>query len=198
MAMLNELFDQVWTYIEADGDGTLRPEAVGSEHTDPGDRYDSPIDQYAVSRYLRPSLQSAHHCVKPIVELIDQQVNALTWSQNASYTEQKLGRRFMGNYVTGILTGPEANLARHIPCSGFVLLGPETEYPSHSHVPREVYLVLTPGGEWRLDDGDWFSVESGQVIYHAKLQNHAMRTRNAPMLAFAAWLDDGDRDAITI
>lgn len=135
---------------------------------------------------------------RQIARLLRQSTSRLIWSQNTSYSEEKLGRRFLDNYVTGILTGPEGNLAREAPCSGFVLLGPETEYPEHCHGPREVYLVVTPGGEWCLDGTDWFSVRPGQVIHHAPWQSHAMRTSREPMLAFAAWLDQGDRRAITI
>ena len=53
----------------------------------------------------------------------------------------------MQNYAAGLLTGPDAPLACDAPPSGFLLLGPDTDYPAHSHMPREIYLVLTPGRE---------------------------------------------------
>jgi hypothetical protein len=127
-----------------------------------------------------------------------QAADLLVWSQNDSYSEAKLGFHFMKNYVFGLLTGPDATFAREAPPSGFLLLGANTEYPVHSHVPREIYLVLTPDVEWRLDGKNWFSVTPGEVIYHAPSQSHAMRTQATPMLAFAAWLDGGSRSAVSI
>ena len=80
----------------------------------------------------------------------------------------------------------------------FLLLGPHTEYRDHSHAPREVYLVLTAGPQWRVDGGDWFAVEPGQVVFHPSRQLHALRARSTPLLVFAAWLDRGERAAIAI
>ena len=97
-----------------------------------------------------------------------------------------------------MLTGPEGNLARRSPVSGFVLIGPGATYPMHNHAPREVYLVLTPDAEWAHEEDDWFPVEAGQVIHHRSRQDHAIRAGRTPFLAFAAWLDDGDRGAIAV
>ena len=36
-------------------------------------------------------------------------------------------------------------------------------YPAHHHGPREVYLVMTPGVQWQLDEGDWFEVQAGDL-----------------------------------
>ena len=130
--------------------------------------------------------------------MIKQAAELLIWSQNDAYTEERLGIRFMKNYVFGLLTGPDALFAREAPPSGFLLLGAQTEYPEHSHLPREIYLVLTPDIKWHLDEKNWFSVAPGDVIYHEQNQSHAMRTHSSPMLAFAAWLDSGSRNSISI
>ena len=199
MALLNELFACVWDRIETNLEAAKRPEIVAINQARSPDICDSRLEQFPVGKYLEPSLKAAEQSgCEAISGLLRQTRNSLAWSQNESYLEARLGSRFIENYVTGILTGPEGNLARDAPCSGFVLLGPNTEYPEHSHSPREVYLVLTPGTEWCLDGADWFSVDPGQVIYHSVCQSHAMRTHAIPMLAFAAWLDHGNRSAITI
>ena len=75
-------------------------------------------------------------------------------------------------------------------------MAPGVTYPGHKHEAREVYLVLTPGTQWRLDEGEWFDVMPGDLIYHDSWQMHAMRTADRPLLAFAAWIETGDRRAI--
>ena len=92
----------------------------------------------------------------------------------------------MKNCVFGQITESGGPFAHDIPPSDFLLLGTKTEYPAHNHGPREMYMVLTPGCEWELDEKDWFSFASGDVIYHAPNQTHVMRAQTTPMLAFGA------------
>ena len=80
---------------------------------------------------------------------------------------------------------------------GLLLLGPGVVYPGHHHEPKEVYLVMTPGSQWCLDEGDWFDVAPGDLVFHDSWKMHAMRTRDKPLLAFAGWLDAGDRRGIS-
>jgi hypothetical protein len=120
----------------------------------------------------------------------------LHWSQNPNYTEANSSRAFLDGYAYAGFSGPDAPLLCEVPRGGLVLLGPGVEYPGHRHAPREVYLVLTPGSEWRLDSGDWFDVDAGDLIFHERWQVHAMRTRERPLLAFAGWIETGDRRAI--
>ena len=120
------------------------------------------------------------------------------WTQSASYTEAKVGAHFMANYAYGLLSGPEGPLICTHPYAGFLLLGPDLLYRDHRHAPREVYLLLTPGAEWRLDGGDWFPVAAGDVVLHRSWQPHATRVGTTPLLAFVAWLDPADRGGIDI
>lgn len=200
MQKLIELFDCIWDIIEAAGGGTAKRPQESWRHI-PGDPLtsDSLLDRFHVSKYFETSLKAAEQWGLDRVSILLQQAeDSLVWSQNESYSEAKFGHHFMHNYVFGLLTGPDALFAREAPPSGFLLLGPHTVYPAHHHEPREVYWVMTPGGEWRLDNSDWFSVSPGEVIHHAPGQSHAMRTQATPMLAFVAWLDHGNRSAIAV
>jgi len=120
----------------------------------------------------------------------------LRWSQNPSYTEANSSRAFLDGYAYAGFSGPDAPLLCAVPRGGLVLLGPEVTYPSHHHAPKEVYLVLTPGSQWCLDEGEWFAVEAGELIFHDSWQMHAMRTLDRPLLAYAGWIEAGDRRAI--
>ena len=199
MKPLVALFTHVWDQIERKQDAVRRPTVEGISGDETTGLVSSYLDEFSASKYLEESLVAAEKSgFGELARLLRQATNALVWNQNSSYSSAKLGSHFIENYVTGILTGPEGNFAREAPDSGFLLLGPHTEYRDHSHAPREVYLVLTPGAEWRVDSKDWFPVEPGQVICHPSWQIHAMRTHSAPLLVFAAWIDKGKRSAITI
>jgi len=56
--------------------------------------------------------------------------------------------------------------------------------------------VLTPGSQWCLDEGDWFDVDAGDLMFPDSWQMHAMRPGEQPLLAFAGWIEAGDRRAI--
>jgi hypothetical protein len=199
MQKLIELFDCVWDSIEAAGGEGKRPQGQWTRRAGASVTSVSLLEKFPVSRYFESSLGAAAQCgLERISILIRQAADLLVWSQNDTYSVAKLKVHFMKNYAFGLLTGPDAPFAHEAPPSGFLLLGVNTDYPAHSHVPGEVYLVLTPGAEWCLDGKNWFSVTPGEVIYHAPSQSHAMRTQATPMLAFVAWLDSGSRSAISI
>lgn len=121
---------------------------------------------------------------------------SLRWSQNPSYTAENAGQALLDGYAYAALSGPEGPVHCAAPRGGFMLMGPDVTYPAHSHAPREVYLILTPGAHWSLDNGDWFEVGAGQLILHEPWVKHAMRTHDKPMLAFAGWVEPGNRLAI--
>lgn len=120
------------------------------------------------------------------------------WSQNPKYDGSNVSRSFLDGYAYAGLAGPDCPLQCEVPRCGFLLLAPGVTYIDHQHAPREIYLILTPGGQWCLDSGEWFDVDAGDLLLHAAWQMHAMRAQQQPLLAFAAWLDRGHRDEIRI
>jgi hypothetical protein len=134
-----------------------------------------------------------------LAELADsfaRNLHRLRWSQNPGYTASNCSRSFLDGYAYAGFSGPDAPLLCAVPRGGFVLIGPDVVYPGHHHQPREVYLVMTPGSQWRLDEGEWFDVAPGDLLFHDSWQMHAMRTRAQPLLAFAGWIEAGDRRAV--
>lgn len=131
-----------------------------------------------------------------IAERFSRVMGNLRWSQNPNYDDSNSSRRFLDGYAYAGISGPDAPILCAVPRGGLLLLGPGVVYPGHHHEPREVYLVLTPGSQWCLDEGDWFDVAPGDLVFHDSWQMHAMRTRGRPLLAFAGWLDAGDRRGI--
>ena len=130
------------------------------------------------------------------LERVATMINLLDWSQNASYNETNCTPEFLTGYAYAGISGPEGPLVCAAPRGGLMIMGPHVTYPAHNHAPKEIYLVLTPGTQWQLDEGDWFEVTPGDLIFHDNWQMHAMKTTSQPLLAFAGWIESGDRRAI--
>ena len=156
-------------------------------------------DQFPVLAHLDAALELARDGVlADLARDLAAARDVIRWTQNAAYDEARVGRQLLDNYAYACLTGPDGPLACEVPLGGYLLLAPNTQYVDHRHAPREIYLVLTPGARWSLDGGEWFEVEAGELIVHEPWQMHAVRTGTEPLLAFAAWLERGDRCAIEI
>jgi len=195
------LLDLTWSEV-----GTRTDRHSGATASRPAleplqrERVDSrPGEDFPVLAHLDAALRLARDGeLAALAETFAAARGALKWSQNAAYDEDSVGRKLLDNYAYACLSGPDCLQPCEAPLGGYILLGPNFEYPDHNHAPREVYLVLTPGTRWCLDSGEWFDVAVGDLIVHEPWQMHATRTGEHPFLAFAAWLERGERSAIRI
>ena len=152
-----------------------------------------------VLKHLDTALDlAANHQLAVLSDGLRGALDRIRWSQNPSYTADNTDRSFLDGYAYAGLAGPDCPIRCEVPRVGFVLLGPGVEYTDHQHEPREFYIVLTPGSQWKLDKTEWFDVNPGDLILHSSWQWHAMRTHAEPLLAFAGWLEQGDRREINI
>jgi hypothetical protein len=196
LEVLNQL---TWAAIAArpdriSGRQVTMPAKIACERQDAESRFS---ESFPVLEHIDTALAlTARGPLTEIGDAFRRVMQQLRWSQNPNYTEQNSKRSFLDGYAYAGFSGPDAPLLCAVPRGGLVLLGPDVEYPSHNHHPKEVYLVLTAGSEWCLDEGDWFDVAAGDLLFHDSWQMHAMRTREHPLLAFAGWIEAGDRRAI--
>ncbi len=79
---------------------------------------------------------------------------------------------------------------------GFILMAPQTFYPTHNHTAVELYLVLGGAAEWRRGDEPWVLRPPGAFILHRSQIGHAMRTLDEPLLALYAWHGDLESDLV--
>lgn len=107
------------------------------------------------------------------------------WGQ--TYTSADFDENFMQNYGWLEVFGTRGHFANDLVAGGFLILGPDIEYPDHHHVAEELYITLTGGTEWRMGGGAWRLRAAGEVIHHASNVSHAMRTGIEPLLAFYLW-----------
>lgn len=199
-AALTTLLDAVWRAVEArpdalTGDRIVVPPSIPIDGSGGDDsRY---ADDFPALDHLEAALARASDSgFDDLVSKFRAALPSLRWSQNPSYTEANCDRSFLDGYAYAAFSGPDGPIHCAAPRGGFMLMGPNVLYPAHEHAPREVYLILTPGTQWRLDDGPWFDVAPGDLIVHRPWVSHAMRTGDTPMLAFAGWVEAGDRSSI--
>ena len=196
---IHRLIEIAWAAVEArkparGADWLLRPGFDWLDQERVESRFD---DNLPVLRHLERALglvQASElaglaHDLRAVLDLI-------RWSQNPSYDSSRVDQSFLDGYAYGGIAGPDCPVRCTVPRLGFLLMGPGVTYVDHKHGPREFYLVLTPGARWRLDCGEWFDVAPGELVLHEPWQMHAMRAGAEPMLAFAGWLENGERAAV--
>jgi mannose-6-phosphate isomerase-like protein (cupin superfamily) len=117
----------------------------------------------------------------------------LAWRQ--TYQAGDVPVSFLERYGWCELAGIRGPLPSSALACGFLLLGPDTEYPPHSHAAEELYVPLSGAGEWRCGPERFAVRRPGEPVFHAHGEVHAMRSGAAPLLALYLWRGEGLGDA---
>ena len=133
---------------------------------------------HGISRYAAPQ-------TRDLVDGVATLAGALDWRQ--TYSRADFGQRFLDNYGWSEWIGERGAFVSGAIACGVLLLGPETEYPAHSHEAEELYLPLAGRAWWRSGELDWRLRAPGTWIHHPSWMVHAMRTRREPLLAAYVW-----------
>jgi hypothetical protein len=120
-----------------------------------------------------------------IVNKLASLANQIAWGQ--TYSAEDFGVGFLEKYGWTELIGQRGPVTSDRMACGFLLLGPQIEYPRHSHEAEEVYLPLTGRTLWQQSHQEWVYHEPCLPIYHAPRVVHAMRTEIVPLLALYIW-----------
>jgi hypothetical protein len=120
-----------------------------------------------------------------LVEALETLADELDWRQ--TYSNADFGERFLENYGFNEWIGQRGAFMSDAIACGVLLLGPETEYPDHSHEAEELYLPLAGHAFWRAAQSDWRLCPPGEWIHHPSWTAHAMRTSQEPLLAAYVW-----------
>jgi hypothetical protein len=120
-----------------------------------------------------------------VVKTLKSCTEHLSWGQ--TYTAEDFGEAFLENYGWTELIGLRGPVASKDIACGFLLLGPNTEYPKHSHEAEEVYVPFNSQTLWIQEEDDWILRQSGVPIYHRAWIAHGMRTGSTPLLALYIW-----------
>ncbi|WP_122568486.1 dimethylsulfonioproprionate lyase family protein [Pseudomonas viridiflava] len=141
----------------------------------------------ALPEALAPSLSQAlnvaprtHPHLVSILDALSTLLPHLTWINRQARADQDSA--FVERHRHGMITGPEGLFECPTLTLGLALMLPETCYPYHQHPPAEFYLVLSPG-EWYREDVGWWSPGPGGLVFNPPSCVHAMKSRQAPLLA---------------
>ncbi len=149
-----------------------------------------------VCRYLDAALVSARNGpLRDIAAGFGAIAGRCTWVQNSNYVAQPPSASFLDRYGYVELVGPGRQISRADVRVGFLMLGPETDYPAHMHPAAEVYHVVSGDADWWHEGGDWHVERSGAAIHHPPHLPHATRTAGAPLLALYCWFGDIETEA---
>ena len=120
-----------------------------------------------------------------LVNRLSSLASQLAWGQ--TYSEQDFGAGFLEKYGWTEFIGLRGPIASDRMACGVLFLGPQIEYPRHSHAAEEIYVPLTGQTLWQCGDQDRAYRPAGLPIYHASGVPHAMRTESVPLLALYLW-----------
>jgi len=120
-----------------------------------------------------------------LIETLAAAAEHLFWGQ--TYTQADFGRDFLQNYGWTELIGLRGPIASHTLACGFLLLGPNTHYPRHSHTAEEIYVPLSAPTYWTQGEDDWIRRPCGVPLHHRSGLAHGMRTASTPLLALYLW-----------
>jgi hypothetical protein len=134
---------------------------------------------------LRGLSRLASPRTRELVERIEAVARELDWRQ--TYSAADFGELFLETYGYNEWIGQRGALMSDKIACGVLLLGPDTEYPDHSHEAEELYLPLAGRAFWRSDGSDWRLRPPGEWIHHPSWTPHAMRTAREPLLAAYVW-----------
>jgi Dimethlysulfonioproprionate lyase len=86
------------------------------------------------------------------------------------------------NYADAILVGSGGLIHSDLIEIGVFVMSPNTFYPDHHHIERELYLALS-AGKWRQQANEWIEPGIGNLIYNYPDVIHSMESDGEPMLA---------------
>jgi hypothetical protein len=136
--------------------------------------------------HLPAALSVATHneSLRVLLESFGSIESQLQWRRRAACDGSE-SVNFPNAHANTTIIGPDGLEDREDVWLGVSLLAPHVRYPDHNHPPEEVYLALSDG-QWRQDDGAWFTPGIGGSFYNRPGIKHAMRSLDTPLFAF--WL----------
>jgi quercetin dioxygenase-like cupin family protein len=134
--------------------------------------------------HLSRLLAVAPPVTRPLVRALHSAGPLLGWHQ--TYSAEQVGQRFLEHYGWSELVGLGGPVPGTEFAAGFLILGPDIDYPPHRHEALELYLPLAGRASW-WRGGGWHEAQPGETVCHASWEAHAMRTGGEPLLALYLW-----------
>ena len=165
--------------FEADGH-SIAPGSAGAQRPLP------------VLDWLDATARQAPARSEPIARQVAALGGALAWRQ--TYSRDEIGDDFLQRYGWTELVGAKGLVRNPAVSAGLLLLGPDVHYPAHHHPALEHYVPLSGTAQWYDEDLGWRAVAPLRTIVHRPNVRHAIRTGEAPLLAYFHWSGAGVDD----
>ncbi len=104
-----------------------------------------------VLQWLEPACRNGWAGAGDALAALRRAAPLLAWRQ--TYAAEDFGAAFLERYGWTELIGERGPIASDRIAVGFLLLGPDATYPSHSHDAEEIYLPLSGNAAWRRGAG---------------------------------------------
>lgn len=168
---------------------SLRDEPVIGEWLDGFDwnaseRNVVPVDK-PVSRYLESIEQYVDKGGKGLVSEFIKSQSKLQWLQ--SYSADDFGPKFLENYAQVELIGERGHFVSNEIAAGFVLVGPNFDYPKHWHVAEAIYIPLTGGSSFKLDEDPVQQFKAGSFVHLESNTRYEVKSSENPLLTLWIW-----------
>ena len=135
-----------------------------------------------VLRYWDHVIDTLEDCDPPDLAMVLRGLSGiLRWMQYLNYTPENTSREFLDNYAFCELIGPYGLCPCETMSMGLMLLGPDTYYPPHHHLPSECLYLLSGRGTWHLAEGPTISLPPGAVLSIPSGSSHAFWSMDDPM-----------------
>lgn len=168
---------------------SLRDEPVVREWLD---GFDWNISERNIVPVAKPVLQYleslSQHVGKGEERLVAEFIKSqpkLQWLQ--SYTEDDFGPDFLDHYAQVELIGERGHFVSNEIAGGFVLVGPNFHYPKHWHVAEAIYIPLTGGSHFKLDDDPIEPYKSGSLVHLESNTRYEVNSSDNPLLTLWIW-----------
>ncbi len=139
-----------------------------------------------VCRYLPALLHQ--QAEEPISRALTMLLPYLAWVQNPNYTQGKMPVTFLENYGYADIISRRGLIFDAEFALGFLVLGPNVEYPPHGHPAEELYFTVSGSAQWwQTGSKRWTTRKAGSFVHHLPGVAHATRTGRQPICLLYAW-----------
>jgi len=137
------------------------------------------------------SIGTAHQYTEDLVEAIKNSYEIQSWRQ--PYTEKDINENFVGGSAWFPIADSDGPIIYEEGLVEIMLLGGGITYPTHSHSPEELYIVLAGEVWWDADGliGSPRWKKAGETIHHPSYQPHALTAGDEPVLILSLWRGGG-------
>ena len=136
------------------------------------------VGRLPVCRWLASLEPLAAPATRALVRDFVAAADILEWRQ--TYSAADFGPEFLERYGWTELVGLRGPIGSDKVACGFLMLGPETEYPAHAHEAEEIYLPLAGEALWMRGEESFVPRAPGAMIEHSPWTPHATKTRGIP------------------